>query len=125
MITTTLTWYSVEEKLPDVDDNIAFITKENSDSLLHLLIGYYSKCNKQFIEEDKNLNDVSFWKHEDVAYWAVVDYSNLYNKFDYKLLGVETWLLNPYPYSKQKNNNAKSTTGKWNSNNSFWWRNKI
>ena len=86
MITTTLTWYSVEEKLPSETTDIMFITKEGNGSSLHLLKGYYSEYNKHFVEEDKKLNNISFWKHEQVAYWTVVDYFTVYSKLDEKVL---------------------------------------
>jgi len=88
MITTTLTWYSVKEKLPSETDNILFITKE-SNSNLQLIIGYYNIEEQMFIEENSALNDVTSWLIEDVAYWAVVSDSTFYSKFDQKLLGVE------------------------------------
>ena len=86
MITTTLTWYSVEEKLPSVTDNIMFITKQGNSTSPHLLKGYYNEQFKVFIEEDKHLNDVSEWRHNNVAYWAVVDYFTVYSQFDQKVL---------------------------------------
>lgn len=88
MITTTLAWYSLEEKLPSETDNIMFVTKAGNLNL-EILKGYYSESCKVFIEEDIHLADVSSWKHEEVAYWAVVDYSTFYSQFDQKLLGVE------------------------------------
>ena len=89
MITTTLTWYSIEEKLPSETDNIMFITKQsNGTSAIHLLKGYYNEQLKAFIEEDKHLNDVSKWRHNNVAYWAVVDYFTVYSKLDKKVLSI-------------------------------------
>lgn len=89
MITTTLTWYSVEEKLPSCFDNIMFITKQARYSHpIHLLQGYYNERLKMFVEENKHLDDVSKWGHDDVAYWAVVDYFTVYSKLDEKVLGI-------------------------------------
>jgi hypothetical protein len=88
MITTTLTWYSVKEKLPSETDNILFITKK-SNSNLQLINGYYNITEQLFIEEDSALNNVTSWVIEDVAYWTVVSNSTFYSKFDQKLLEVE------------------------------------
>lgn len=89
MITTTLTWYSVKEKLPSVTDDVMFITKQARHSRpIHLLKGYYNERLKMFIEEDKHLNDVNEWGHDDVAYWAVVDYFTVYSKLNEKVLSI-------------------------------------
>lgn len=80
MITTTLTWYSVEEKLPLLSsetDNILFITKDN----LQLIIGYYNIEKQMFIEKDSALNDVTSWVIEDVVYWSRVNNSTFYSNF--------------------------------------------